>query len=579
MFDYIIKNGQICDGTGGEMFYGDVAVKGDRIVKIGDLEGLEAANIIDAGGKCLTPGFIDPHTHADMTVVFSSEMDCYIRQGVTTIVAGNCGHSSAPLGDEVFFSLLNDLEFLKAAGADPAEMVNLIYDKELAKKALKSRFDVDLDWDSFASFHEKMEHMDLGCNIAPLAGYNAVRTSVMGKDCMRAADEEEMQRLEAAVEKCMEEGAFGLSTGRDPAYVPGPFATEEEMIRMLRIVKEYDGIFTSHTYNTNAEGIPDRMGGYEEMMRQSRGAGVRMHISHVHVSGMAKTGEEAEEAARRTLKQFEQWRSEGVELSFDVIPSAMCSDYELPFFAFFIKPLVLMSGSRKQLAENLALPEFCEMIHRMIQNGSMPYFNEDAPGNWFGKIVVLRHKEKRFVGKTFQKCGELLEQKSLDTMLELFRRDCDMLANLVMPDFAGAVDILCSDDNAMPCSDGMSYGKEVNMSGNDEIPIYPNSMNSSYIPRYLLCYGKENFAKAVYKASGLVAERFHITDRGVIKEGNYADLVILDRTKLRSFDEEENTQQDPEGIDYVFVNGKMVLANGQVTDAGHGKVLRLQHTV
>jgi len=575
MLDLIIRNGQICDGTGGDIFYGDIAVEGERIVQIGDLKDAEAAHVIDAAGKTVTPGFIDPHTHVDMTVVFSPGMDGYIRQGVTTVVAGNCGHSAAPLGKEIFFSLLEDLEFQKAAGADPAELVNLIYDKELAKKALKLRFNVDLDWDSFAAFYEKVNGMALGCNIAPLVGYNAVRTSVMGKDCMRVADEEEMKRLESAVEKCMREGAFGLSTGRDPLYVPGPFATDEEMIRMLRVVKAYDGIFTSHTYNTSPQGNPDRMGGYEEMIRQSRGAGVRTHISHVHVSGMAETRKEAKMAAQKTLEQFGQWRAEGTDLSFDVIPSAMCSDYTLPFFSFFIKPLVLMSGSRKQLAENLALPEFREMVHRMVQNGSMPHFNEDTPGNWFGRLVVLRHKENRFIGKTLKKCGELLSRKALDAMLELFRTDCDMMANLVMPDFAEAVEILCGADNAMPCSDGVSYGGKVNLSGNDEIPMYTNPMNTGYLPRYLLCCGKENFARAVYKASGLVAERFHITGRGTVKEGNYADLVILDRSRLKYFDGTEDPQRDPEGVDYVFVNGKAVLVNGRITDAGNGRVLRL----
>ena len=137
--------------------------------------------------------------------------------------------------------------------------------------------------------------------------------------------------------------------------------------------------------------------------------------------------------------------------------------------------------------------------------------------------------------------------------MAVFAEDPDMTADLTAPDFQQSVDLLCSSEIAMPCSDGSSYSKDTNLSGNAEIEIYPNSMNISYIPRYLNRYGKKDFAKAVYQASGFVAQRFGIEKRGVIKEGSFADLVIMDRTLLHSFDEAENPLQDPEGLSLIHI--------------------------
>ncbi len=164
---------------------------------------------------------------------------------------------------------------------------------------------------------------------------------------MRQAAEGEVASLESVTRDCMEAGAFGISTGRDPMYIPGPFAADDEMNRMLQVVARYGGIFASHTFNCNGQGQPDRLSGYGEMVRQAGDTGIKMNISHVHVMNMARDGAEAVKAAKETMDYFDGLVASGIDLSYDVIPSASCSDYTLTSCGYYLRPLVLMAGTRK----------------------------------------------------------------------------------------------------------------------------------------------------------------------------------------------------------------------------------------
>ena len=573
MFDLLIKGGSVCDGSGAAAYTADIAVKDGQIAAIGTFPEETAQTVIHAAGKTVTPGFIDPHTHVDKTILLAPELEPYLKQGVTTVVTGNCGQSPAPLGDEVFYGSMQNFQYLEQTGADLFEMVSFFQDKARAKKAMKEIFSVDLDWDSFGSFWEKAGTLPLGGNIVPLAGYNAIRTAVMGKDCLRPARPDELKQLELLTERCMEQGAFGLSTGRDPNYVPGPWASDEEMIPMLRIVKKYDRIFPSHTYNVDSRGKNDRMGGYREMMGQAKAAQVRSNVSHVHISGMAGTAREAALAAERTLEYFHQVRQEGVDLSFDIIPDVAFSDFTLPYFSFFLKGLVVMSGSRRQLARNFRREEFRQMVRQMVRNGKMAYFNPDVKGNdyWFSGIMVTRHQDSRFLRKTLMGCAQIIGKNPLESIMDLFAEDPDMAADFLMEDYLDcSLDVLFSHPLSMPCSDGQSYPRTYNWTGSQEVPIYCNATNAGFMPEYLRRFGKQDFEEAVRRATSLPARRFGIRQRGEIAVGNYADLVVLDRERLKSF----GAERDPEGIEYVIVNGEIAARQGQLTGSYKGQVLR-----
>ena len=572
MYDILIENTVIYDGSGADAFSGSVAVKDGRIAAVGEAGG-DSARVIDAAGRALTPGFIDPHSHADLSALMYPGMEAYLLQGVTTVVGGNCGHGMAPMGDELYRSAVIDFPLTQAVKPSYFQLVSLLLPRAGAQRAARELFGIDMSWHSLGEYIDVCSSRGLGANIAPLAGYSAIRNAVMGSDCMREASPEELDRLEAMVEECMEQGAFGLSTGLDPQYVPGLFATDAETVRMLRVVRRYGGVFASHTFNVGPDGVGGRMEGYEKMLNQALAAGVRANVSHVHLLGMASTADGAMAAARATLAYFEEMRSRGLDLSYDVIPTPVAADFTIPYFAFFIRPFVMMTGSRRRLAEAFRVEDFRAAVHAVIDAGLYPSLDAKIPGNYFGVLSVTRHRDGGLVGKTFAQLAAERGAEPLDVMMDLFAADPDMEAGMGSADFAEANDLLCAQDMAMPCSDGFSCAADTNFTRDGELPVYPNPMNVGYAPRFLTRWAGR-FEDAVRKVSGLPAERFGIPARGLIRPGFRADLVLLDRGRLRAYDETETPLRSPDGIDLVLVGGVPAVENGQVTGRRAGRMLR-----
>lgn len=294
-YDIIIKGGIIVDGTGREGYRADIGVKGGVIASIGALSGSGAGRVIDAGGRPVTPGFIEPHSHADMTLLFHPSMETYLMQGVTTVVSGNCGHGMAPMGDEVYRTAV-DADRAATDALAPSffgALPPLYVEKAKIAPLLREKYGVELDWHSFSDFNHKCEGLHIDCNVAPLVGHSAIRCAVMGMDCQREPTEDELRAMEALTRECMEQGAFGFSTGRDPTYLPSCLADDGEIVRLLKAVGEYGGIFTSHTSNFTPEGDFSASAGYDEFFRQAKAAGVRFNLSHVQL-----TSEEPSEAMR-----------------------------------------------------------------------------------------------------------------------------------------------------------------------------------------------------------------------------------------------------------------------------------------
>lgn len=572
MYDLLIKNAVIYDGTGDDAFSGCVAVKDGVIAGLGEVPG-EAARVIDAAGRALTPGFIDPHSHADLSALIYPGMEAYLLQGVTTLVGGNCGHSMAPMGAELYRSAVIDFPLTQAVKPSYFQLVSLLLPRSGAEKAAKEIYGIDMNWHSFGEYADACSRCGLGANIAPLAGYSAVRNAVMGSDCMREATAAELEQLESMVEQCMRDGAFGLSTGLDPQYVPGLFATDEETVRMLRVVRRYGGVFSSHTFNVGPDGTGGRMEGYEKMLNQALAAGVRANVSHVHLLGMASTGEGAMAAARATVAYFDSMRGKGLDLSYDVMPTPVAIDFTIPYFAFFLRPFVLMTGSRRRLAEAFRVEDFRAAVRAVIDGGLYPALDAKLPGNYFGVLSVTRHADASLAGKTFSQLAAERGQCPLDAMMDIFSADPDMEAGMGSADFTQANDFLCAQEMAMPCSDGFSCAPDTNFTRDEELPVYPNPMNVGYAARFLTRFSGR-FEDAVRKASGLVAERFNIPRRGLIKPGFHADLALLDLSCLRSFDSSPEPLRSPSGIDLVLVGGDIAVENGRVTGARSGRMLR-----
>lgn len=579
MYDVLILGGTIVDGTGSEAYRGDIGIKGDTIAAIGDLKGEDAKQVVHAEGKTVVPGFIDAHSHADLSVLFEPSMCNYLQQGVTTVVGGNCGHSYGPVGDELYRSAIIDSKVMFQAQPSYFTMTTLLLPKEEAVKALKETYGIEMDWHSFDEYLKKCEQQPMDGNIASLVGYSAIRGAVMGMDCLREASEEEIQTMEALTRTCMEEGAFGISTGTDPQYVPGPYATFEETVRMLKIVKEYDGIFSSHTRNYDAKGMPDRMGGYRDMLEQALASGVRCNVSHVHTLGMGNDEASNAQAARDTLAYFEEMEQKGVDLSYDVIPSPYSMDMTVPYFATFLRPFVLMCGSRAHLGESFHVPDFRKMVHTVVEAGMYDTLDSrNLMTSIYPILTISRHKNRAYVGKNLYALSQELAMDPLDLVMDLFAQDCDMGAEMALPDAVESNRILCQHRMAMMCSDGFTGDRHMNFGLNEDIQMTPNPMNFSFVIRYLTQYAPKSFEKAIHVVSGKVAERFGIDKRGILKTGNYADIVILDREQLHSHDRDEDVFQYPEGIEQVYVNGVLTIDRKQHTHAAAGRMLRKQHS-
>ncbi|MGN1343815.1 MAG: amidohydrolase family protein [Traorella sp.] len=575
MFDIIIKNGTIVDGSGKNSYRADLGIKDDKIIKIGDLSQEGAKTTIDAQNKMVVPGFIDPHTHTDLSILFEPSMTNFLQQGVTTVVGGNCGHSYGPVGDELYRAAIVDTKV--AFKADPSyfEMTKLLMPKEKAVQALKSEYGIDMDWHSFGEYLDKCNEQPMDGNIVPLVGYSAIRGTVMGLDCCREASEEEIVQMEALTRQCMEEGAYGLSTGTDPQYVPGPFATFDETVRMLKIVKEYDGIFSSHTRNYDALGHCDRMGGYKDMLEQALQAQVRCNVSHVHTLGMGVDEASNAKAAQDTLAYFEEMAAKGVDLSFDVIPSPYSMDMTVPYFATFLRPFVLMSGSRQHLAENFKVPDFRKMIHRVVEDGLYPLLDsKNIMTSMYPILNVSIHSNPEYVGKNLYAYALEKQVDPLDLVMDMFSEDCDMRADMMLPDAVESNRIICQHEMAMMCSDGFSGDINMNFGLNDDLQMTPNPMNFSFAIRYLTQYAPTRFEDAIHVLTGKVADRFRIEKRGILAEGNYADIVVLDKERLHSYDRDPNPSQYPEGIDYVLVNGQITIDHKKHTNARNGRMLK-----
>ena len=239
MYDIIIQNGSIVDGTGKTAYLSDIAIKDGKIAKIASTIRECATQTIDASGCFITPGFIDPHSHADLSLLAFPKNEAYTLQGVTTQICGNCGLSAGPIGEKYWEFLCWEYDCLN----ETCKSIFLPYswqsDVNAMKQAMKKYHHLDIDWISLGEFMEKAERTGFSCNYYPMSGHNHIRNAVMGKN-HRPATNEELEQMKAILRDDMEHGSNGFSTGLD--YIPGRFATFNEILELAKVAKEYNGI-------------------------------------------------------------------------------------------------------------------------------------------------------------------------------------------------------------------------------------------------------------------------------------------------------------------------------------------------
>jgi N-acyl-D-amino-acid deacylase len=544
-FDLVVAGGRVVDGCGNPWYYGDVAVRGARVAAVGAPGTLAGRRVVDAGGRYVAPGFVDPHTHSDLSVLQHPRAESAVRQGVTTHVIGNCGMSPAPLS---------------AAHRDAAMRAWEHYGWGTTG--------IRWEWRTFGQYLNAIASAGAAINIAPLIGHGALRVAAMGF-AERAAREPELARMERLLEAAMRAGALGMSTGL--VYPPGCYASREEIVRLCGVVARHHGIYTSHIRGER-ETILEAVA---EALEIGRRSGVPVEVSH----NCPKWG--AREDASANLALIEEARRGGQDVTTDNDVHTELA----PRLSRALPQPVLDLGHDELLAL-LRDPVKRDRLRRDIADDTLPgagYTGLVRHGR-FDRIVILhaaRHPELR--GRSVADIAAQRGRSGLDTFFDLIVEEDDQVVGIF--DYMHEKDIraLLTHPLSMVCSDGLVMPPAEVL---DDPALYWPCSYGEYpgiLERYVRDEAVLRLEEAVRKMTSFPAQRFGLHDRGVLRPGLRADLIVFDLDRVRdratnlyphSYPFENIPHRHPEGIDWVLVNGVPVLAEGAHTGELPGLVLR-----
>ncbi len=577
-FDILIRQAQIVDGTGRDSYRSDVGISGGRIDSIGDLSELSGEKELLGQGLLLTPGFIDAHSHADCTLLMYPQAESCVMQGVTTVVGGNCGLSPAPLAEDWLaefweFDLWDELcpsvyQLYGGQALQPLDKVRRVFHEKLG---------YDVDWHSFGDFLRRIEKRGTAVNFAPLVGHGQIRAAVMGGDFAREATSAEEERMGELLREAMDAGAFGFSSGL--SYAPGVFAPPSELEALAGIAQSYGGIYATHFNRLDLKtGRGTKIKGIEEAIAIARSTGIKLEISHLYSGYDIETGSspsQAEELADRTLGVISQAAESGVSVAFDVIPNVDGGVAHMPYLAVLLHAWVKQSGGMEQFLENLKAADYRDGIRDFIEAGKWHMLDVAADPHWDEKTVVIQFKDPAFEGKTVADIAQALRTDSLSAVFTLVAEDPEAKIRQTVPELRGeAVKAFIADPRSMIGSD--SFALDLKGPYGSRKPVFavphPNTYNA--FPHYICSYPQGRVEDTIRKITGFPAQWFGIKNRGLIKEGYQADVVLLDPKTLRPAMDYTQPRQYPSGILYVIVNGQLTVELGRHTGALGGDVLK-----
>ncbi|SCM82130.1 D-aminoacylase (Aspartate, glutamate ETC) [uncultured Sporomusa sp.] len=528
MFDILIKQAKVLDGTGNPGFTADLGVKQGKIIEIGMID-KQAETIIDAKGLCVAPGFIDPHAHDDGCAFFDEPVINKLSQGVTTDISGNCGQSLAPVSERYW--------------RDNRKVHTLINPPECMD-----------EFTSFDKFLKAIESRKLGINMGFLVGHAALRIAVMGLE-NREPTPAEMEQMKAYLLAALEEGALGMSAGL--LYPPGSIAKQAEFIELCKVIKEKNAIFTIHIRDEGDYVIES----VEEAIEIAKQSGAFVNISHHKAIGKKNWGK-----VKTTLRMIEEANQQGINVGFDQYPyNANCT-----YLSTILPPSYLV-GDLTALIKNLQDKEFRKATKEAILACREKWDNFVVNVGFEGMLLIKADKTPDAVGKTVAEYARIIGQDPFDTALDL------LVANELE---AIAVYFSMSDDDVEEVMKN-PYG----MVGTDG--IYMRNREKTHprvaasFPRVLGHYVRERqvlrLEEAVRKMTSLPAMRLHLRNKGLIKEGFDADLVIFDADKIiDTADFIKDSYAPNVGVKYVVVGGKVALKDNVYTGAASGQVIRRQ---
>lgn len=522
MFDVLVRDGKVYDGTGAPWIRADVGITGGRIEAVDRLGRAAAVETVDAAGLCVGPGFIDIHSHSDMTILVNPKAESKIRQGVTTEVIGQCGSSLVPVTPK---------------------------NRETIREEL-ARYDLELTWDSMAGYVREVARRGTAVNIVPVVGHSTVRGAVMGLD-RRPPTPEELEQMKSLVADSCAGGARAISTGL--IYPPSSYAQPDEIAALAETAGAYGALYMTHMRN---EG--DRLlESVEETIEIGRRARLPVHISHHKAVGRENWGKVGE-----TLARMEQARASGVDITCDQYPYVASSTG----LASLVPGWAHEAGPQA-MRERLRAPETAGKIRKEMEEAAA------RRGGW-DEVLISRVDAEQFrqvEGMTLARAAELRGLDPISVVFEL----------LLAGGYVGMVRFGMSEEDVklvmrhplmMVGSDGSCLADYGPLAAGK-----PHPRNYGTFVRILGNYVREeknlSLEQALRKMTSLPAARMGLYDRGLLRPGMAADVVVFDAETVAERATFTDPHQYPEGIEAVIVNGRLAVKGGEHTGRIAGRVL------
>lgn len=522
MFDIIIKNGTIIDGSGQPMYKADIAIKEDKIAEIGELKNEKAELEIDATERLVCPGFVDVNNHSDTywRIFQDPDLESLVYQGITTIVGGNCGSSLAPLADASAISSIQKWTNIK---------------------------EFNVNWLSLKELLEILETKKLSVNFATLIGHGTLRRGIL-KDQMRAPEAKELDFIERKLKDSLKEGGLGMSSGL--IYTHARSANPAELTRLTEVIQKYDGVYATHIRDEGAN-LPEAL---KEAIAIAEKTKVKIHISHLKIMGESNW-----QLMDEALALIDKAKQNGIDITFDVYPYTNTGSV-----LYTLLPAWVSDGGRKMMLNRFRDPAIRpRIIAEMRESG----FD-------FSKVeIAISALDKTLGQRKITEIAAAQEKSVEDALLDILIASEGRVITSMEILSAENVKKAVVHPLGIISTNGAGYDLEHAQTG--EL-VHPRNFGTftKVLSEYVFTKKLMSWEETIRKMTSLPASKFGLKKRGLLKKDYFADVIVLNRDKVKDLATVDNPYQYSQGIDFVLVNGRLALSGGKYTGQRQGSIIK-----